>query len=150
MGKPSRPFCRTFPMAAALLAVSLGMAYEPSHAHAPALAQAGSPGNDARAGVNADVTPEVRAPEVADLLTQAFANAAQAIRPSVVRIDVELAGRRERLARGRDSAARLEAAKDLERIERSLGRIAELEADPPCGTELCAALRAAGAGEAVA
>src|SRR4051812_41164879 len=37
-----------------------------------------------------DVTPRVNVPPVAEQLTEAFANAAQAIRPSVVRIDVEI------------------------------------------------------------
>jgi serine protease Do len=38
-----------------------------------------------------EVTPRVSVPPVAEQLTDAFANAAQAIRPSVVRIDVEIA-----------------------------------------------------------
>jgi serine protease Do len=41
-----------------------------------------------------DVTPRLSVPEVAEQLTDAFANAAKAIRPSVVRIDVEIAARR--------------------------------------------------------
>jgi serine protease Do len=38
-----------------------------------------------------DVTPRMAVPSVAEQLTDAFANAAKAIRPSVVRIDVEIA-----------------------------------------------------------
>jgi serine protease Do len=38
-----------------------------------------------------ETTPRLSVPEVAEQLTEAFANAAKAIRPSVVRIDVELA-----------------------------------------------------------
>jgi serine protease Do len=41
-----------------------------------------------------DMTPRLGVPEVARAMSDAFANAAKAIRPSVVRIDVEVAGGR--------------------------------------------------------
>lgn len=47
-----------------------------------------------------EITPRVAVPQVAEALTDAFANAAKAIRPSVVRIDVELGGARPALAGG--------------------------------------------------
>src|SRR5947208_1158907 len=47
-----------------------------------------------------ETTPRLSVPEVAEQLTDAFANAAKAIRPSVVRIDVEMAaGARRGMAR---------------------------------------------------
>jgi serine protease Do len=54
---------------------------------------------------NGETTPRLSVPEVAEQLTDAFANAAKAIRPSVVRIDVELAsGSRRGIARDESPA----------------------------------------------
>jgi serine protease Do len=48
----------------------------------------------ATAPQNTEVTPRLSVPEAAQAITDAFANAAKAIRPSVVRIDVEVPGGR--------------------------------------------------------
>jgi serine protease Do len=57
---------------------------------ATAAANESTPAPAPGAGGQGDMTPKLSVPQVAEQLTEAFANAAKAIRPSVVRIDVEL------------------------------------------------------------
>jgi serine protease Do len=73
------------------------MAYAATSAPAP-----GAPG-----APSGEVTPRLTVPQVAEQLTEAFAGAAKAIRPSVVRIDVEIS------AAGRGAITRDEQAPEL-------------------------------------
>jgi serine protease Do len=76
-------------LAAALIAASCyggrPSASDDKMAHA-----ATTPAPAAPATEHGEVTPRLTVPQVAEQLTDAFANAAKAIRPSVVRIDVEM------------------------------------------------------------
>jgi serine protease Do len=85
---------RTSASMAALLTLATSVACD--RAAAPGRAQAAPASNGTSGG--GELTPRLGVPEVAEVLTDAFANAAKAIRPSVVRIDVELRARRDEVA----------------------------------------------------
>jgi serine protease Do len=101
MSSGSRPFMPRRMRPAALLCVMVLAAAcrresPPGTASAPAAGErvafaATTPPPPQGQGQGKEVTPRVSVPPVAEQLTDAFANAAQAIRPSVVRIDVEIA-----------------------------------------------------------
>jgi serine protease Do len=74
-------------------------------AKAPAAAPTPAPGAPTPPGDTTAMTKKTEAPPEARVLSDAFANVAAAIRPSVVRLDVEVGGgQREQLARGPEGA----------------------------------------------
>jgi serine protease Do len=79
------------------VAVILGTACKEDptpRARAGSAAQAAATSTQPGGGDHAEVTPRLPVPQAAEAITEAFANAAKAIRPSVVRIDVEMGAQR--------------------------------------------------------
>jgi serine protease Do len=74
-----------------------------------------APPSQASPSGTGEVTPRLAVPQAAEVMSDAFANAAQGIRPSVVRIDVELGG-------GRGSGMASDEGGDAEQVPEFLRR----------------------------
>jgi S1-C subfamily serine protease len=98
----------TIPLSTVALVVAVGACQQRKSPPAPSssnTAQASTSPSSTGAQAS-EVTPRLSVPEAAQVITEAFAAAAKAIRPSVVRIDVEVGGTRSPALTRDDSPGR--------------------------------------------